>query len=356
MKKVVWLLLLCAIPFLFCGKKRKTTGTLNPLLARLAPANQLFRIDPGQKNILRAEKGSYFTIESDSFTLPDGFGPGEKIDIHIVEVTRSLEFGAVPVSLEFNHKGKDTLFESAGMFFINATYKDAPLMLKKDKKIEVKFRTKIQGSEFYVYAHDAAKGWVRHGHNREIHDFPGLIAQAAGTEARDSQPIVVGGDERAPRGRRRPISPAKPAVAAPAAAAQGALYRVYKIDRLTWWNFDYPKPNLTCLKGKITGSDSEYYSVTVFSKSELGAYTLSLEKDFRISFYRNTIARVVVIDEKGNVAKTPFFETSDEIGHHKLPDSKCEDVGPLKIEKIPEEISKDDAKLRKYFQKAGDGT
>ena len=312
---------------LFCSKSKNKPDF--PLLDKLKPANQYFHVNPLEKNLLRAEKGSFFTIEPDSFALPEGYQRGEMIEIHLIEVTKSIEFSALPISLEIEHKGTPTLFESAGMFFINATYKNKPLALRPGKKIEVKFRTDIQGEEFYVYNHDAEKGWQRHGHNQEIW----LIA--APRKAVPPRPFYV-----------------KPAVA----KAARALYRVYKIDRLTWWNFDYPKPDLTCLKGKVSGSDSQSYSVTVFSKSELGAYTLQLPKDFKISFYRNTTARIFVIDEKGNVARTSFFETSDEIGHHKLPDSKCEDVGPLKMETIPPEVLNDEVKLKKYFQKAGDGT
>src|SRR5688572_27917834 len=92
-----------------CGKGPKPTAF--PLLQKLAPANQLFKIDPRQKNIVRAEKGSLFTIEADSFVLPESYRAPEKIELHLIEVTRSLEIAALPVSLEFNRNGRDTLFE-----------------------------------------------------------------------------------------------------------------------------------------------------------------------------------------------------------------------------------------------------
>lgn len=322
---------MCLSVLLVCGTKPKKAESGFPLLDKLQPANQYFHINPLEKNILRGEKGSIFTIDPDSFTLPENFQRGDKLEVHIIEVNKSLEFGAVPVSLEFRNDGADTLFESAGMFFINVTFKDKQLSLAQGKTIEVKFRTDIQGKKFHVYAYDAAKGWERHGHNQEIW----LIAKPA---------------------PKKPAAPAKPAVAAPARAVSKALYRLYKIDKLTWWNFDYPQPDLTCIQGKIVGSESKEYSVTIFSKSKLGAYTLYLEKDFKISFYRNTTARIFAIDEKGNVARSDFFETPDEVGHHKLPESKCEDIDSLKIQKIPKDIAENEGKLRKFFQKAGDGT
>ena len=368
--KKPWLLVLFALPFLVvCGKKRAGQGGF-PLLSKLAPANQYFRIDPAQKNILRADKGSFFTIEADSLILPAPYKPGEKVEIHIIEATRSLEFAAVPVSLEYTNAGKETLFESAGMFYIAANYANEPLRLKPGKTIHVRFRTKISGDKFWVYYYDQQKGWVKQGHNREVTE-PVLIAQSAPAGAdentyaqprKDGQPGVE--IRRSRRDRRAPgTKPASPQVISvgaedspvkrdpKVAKIKSALYREYEIDSLSWWNFDYPQPTLTCLKGSITGSDAKHFAVTVFSKSELGAYTLYLGKDFKTSFYKNTYARVFVIDENGNVAKTAFFDTPNKTGHHKMADARCTDVGPLKMEKLPDDVVNDADKLQKYLRK-----
>lgn len=345
-------LFFCSAAYFGCKGKASTPAEM-PHLSKIRPANQYFHINPAEKNILKAEKGSLFTIAPDSFVLPADYQTGDKIEIHLIEATKSLDFAALPVSLEFQRNGRDTLFESAGMFYVAASYKQQPLQLRKEKKIKVKFRTNVKGDKFFVYNYDRDKGWLKHGHNQEVLLPPNLVAQAAmSEEAKESQPTVLGDTSIRVKGRKAPAKPAAPAIAMPG-RVRAELYRVYEIDQLTWWNFDYPKPNLTCLKGTITGSASEYFSVTVISKSELGAYTLSVPKNFKISFYRNTKAHVFVIDEKGNIARTPFFETSDAIGHHKLPKSKCEDVGPLKMEKVPEELEKNSDKLRDYLQKAG---
>jgi len=110
----------------------------------IQPAHQYFHIDPQVKNILKGEKGSLFTIEPDVFALGSEYKPGDKIEIEIVEVTQPLEFAALPVSLEFNDRGNETLFESAGMFYVGASYREKPLALKADKKIQVKFRTDVR--------------------------------------------------------------------------------------------------------------------------------------------------------------------------------------------------------------------
>lgn len=344
--------LFCSAAYFGCKGKPSSPVEI-PHLSKLRPANQYFHINPAEKNILKTEKGSVFTIAPDSFLLPADYQAGDKIEIHLIEATKSLDFAALPVSLEFRRNGRDTLFESAGMFYVAASYKQQPLQLQKGKKIKVKFRTNVKGDKFFVYNYERDKGWQKHGHNQEVMLPPNLIVQSADSEAKDSQPIVVSENYKGKKGRMAPARPAVAAPASPASPLRAELYRFYEIDQLTWWNFDYPKPNLTCLKGTITGSGSEYFSVTVISKSEVGAYTLYVPKNFKISFYRNTKARVFAIDEKGNIARTPFFETSDEIGHHKLPMSKCEDVGPLKMEKVPEEVEKNSDKLRDYLQKAG---
>lgn len=273
-----------------------------PHLAKLRPANQYFRISPAEKNILRGEKGSVFTIEADSFVLPKSYAPGEKVEVLLIEATKSLEFAALPVSLEFRHRDRDTLFESAGMFFVGAKYAGEELSLKPGKKIKVRFRTDVSGDKFFVYDYDAQKGWHKHGHNQEVMLPPVLISQKKPARAAYADEESEAGDTPAKESfagkkpRKRPAVPAAPAVAAPTAATFGEwdrerrktarvkseLYRVYEIDQLTWWNFDYPKPSLTCLKGTLTGSSSTYASVTVFSKSELGAYTLYEPNQFRI--------------------------------------------------------------------------
>lgn len=337
-----------------------------PHLAKLRPANQYFRINPAEKNILRAEKGSVFSIEADSFVLPKTYTPGERIEVLLIEATKSLEFAALPVSLEFRHRDRDTLFESAGMFFVGAKYAGEELSLKPGTKIKVRFRTDVSGDKFFVYNYDAQKGWQKHGHNQEVMLPPVLIAQTKRSKSEeyseDSEPTAVPAYE-APAGtraRKRPAAPAAPAIAAPAVSSKKArrsdrvkseLYRVYEIDQLSWWNFDYPKPSLTCLKGTLAGSASEYASVTVFSKSELGAYTLYEPNEFRISFYRNTRARLFAIDERGNIARTATFETPDTKGHHKRTDLPCFDLGTLKMEPVPDAIANDAAKLRSYLLK-----
>lgn len=333
-------------------KRGNPTKPPIPHLAALQPAHQYFHIDPNVKNILKGEKGSLFTIEPDVFALGADYKPGEKIAVEIVEVTQPLEFAALPVSLEFNDRGNETLFESAGMFYVGARYREKPITLKADKKIQVKFRTNVRGKKFFVYNYDAQKGWQRHGHNQEKMLEPTLLAQQADSEARDSQPV----DIREIR-RRRKTARAVPAVAAPAVPAPAAakavreLYRIYDIDRLAWWNFDYPQPNLTCLKGTLVGATGDEASVTVFSKKPLGAYTLYLPKDFRISFYRDTKARLFAIDEKGNIGRTGAFETPDTEGHHKRQDLPCEDLGTVKLAPVPEAVANDAKKMREYLGK-----
>lgn len=116
-----------------CSGKAPTKKEM-PHLAKLRPANEYFRINPAEKNILRAEKGSQFTIEADSFVLPKQFNNQDRIEVLLIEATKSLEFAALPVSLEFRDKERDTLFESAGMFFVGAQYDGAPLKLRPGKK------------------------------------------------------------------------------------------------------------------------------------------------------------------------------------------------------------------------------
>jgi len=360
--KLPWLGILSMLT-IACSHKAPTLDEM-PHLAKLRPANQYFRINPGEKNILRAEKGSLFTIAPDSFALPKHFRSGNLIEIHIIEATKSLEFAPLPVSLEFQNGGQSTLFESAGMFFVAAKYEGEDLSLKPGKKIRVKFRTDVSGDKFFVYNHDAEKGWQKHGHNHEVMLPPVLIAQQRATTPRYSDdeseaadtPVAEGRSGKRPR--KRPAAPAAPAIAAPSMPlasfgnkAIRELYRVYEIDRLTWWNFDYPKPNLTCLKGTLTGMASEYAAVTVFSKSELGAYTLFEPKEFRISFYRKTRARLFAIDEKGNIARTATFDTPKANGHHKNFDMPCFDLGEIKMEKVPDAVANDAGKLRSYLQR-----
>lgn len=339
-------------------KRGNPTKPPIPHLGAIQPAHQYFHIDPNVKNILKGEKGSLFTIEAGVFALGADYQPGEKIAVEIVEVTQPLEFAALPVSLEFNDRGNETLFESAGMFYVGASYREKPLTLKVDKKIQVKFRTNVRGKKFFVYNYDAAKGWQRHGHNQEKMLEPTLLAQTANSEPRDSQPIEYTEIRRAPRkAPARPVAVpvAAPAIAVPARAAKAVreLYRVYEIDSLSWWNFDYPMPNLTCLKGTLVGATSDRASVTVFSKKPLGAYTLYLPKDFRISFYRDAKARLFAIDEKGNIGRTGAFETPDTEGHHKRKDLPCEDLGAVKLAPVPEAVANDPKKMREYLGKGG---
>lgn len=335
-------LFLC-LAVLYACKGGNPPARRTPHLGAIQPAHQYFHIDPQVKNMLRGEKGSVFTIEPGVFALSADYQPGEKIEVEIVEVTEPLEFAALPVSLEFNDRGNETLFESAGMFYVGANYRQKPLALAADKKIQVKFRTNVRGKKFFVYNYDAQKGWQRHGHNQEKMLEPMLISQKG-----KSKPVYS--DTEAPVAFSVPASPARP-LPVVAAKAVRELYRVYEIDRLSWWNFDYPQPNLTCLKGMLVGATGDQASVTVFSKKPLGAYTLYLEKEFRISFYRDTKARLFAIDEKGNIGRTGLFETPDTEGHHKRKDLPCEDLGKINLAAVPEAIAKDPKKMREFLGK-----
>jgi len=337
-----------ALTALLACKRGNPTAHI-PHLAAIQPAHQYFHIDPNVRNIIKGERGSVFTIQPGVFALGADFKPGDKIEIEIVEVTKPLEFAALPVSLEFNHGGKETLFESAGMFYVGASYREKPLALTPGKKIHVKFRTNVRGDKFFVNSHDAAKGWQRHGHNQERMLEPTLIAQA-------KKPMTNG------RLRPAPAAPASPTVGKTGRSEDRSLkeekaitelYRVYEIDSLTWWNFDYPQPSLTCLKGTLVGAEGDRASVTVFSKKPLGAYTLYLGKEFRISFYRNANARLFAIDEKGNIGRTGLFETPDFKGHHKDMNRPCEDIGKVKLAPVPEAIVNDPKKMQEYLGKGG---
>ncbi len=366
-----------------------------------APTIQSFQIIPGKKQTITGERGTRITVP------PDAFAASGPVELKLVEVTDTFDALAVNQSLEFEQNGQPALFESAGMFNLRAYDGNKPLQLRPGARLGVQFPNRRPGDKFNVYTVKDGK-WKHHGHNQEVpackNPLKGRVVTAddkalpgVNIKVNDVSVAITdtkGNYDFCPSAglmyikftkvgfkqaecdfqRRDSISiDAKMATedssslssisigdvwtvgvcVSMADRKSGGLgtigTRLYQIDSLSWWNFDYPRNDLMCIDGFARDTEGKFASVTVLALDDIAMYRQpAYEGHFRISFMQKTRVRVLVTaGEKAGISKT--FTTWQKAGHHKVVSSDCMQVGAIKLKRVPEKFKKSKKALYAYL-------
>lgn len=295
------------------GKKKKKKTRYHKILEILAPAKTVFEIDSATGGTFTAARGTLVIVPRHAFVDFKQRKVTQKVRLELIEVIDPLDFVAADVDLTFYpERGGREMFQSAGMFRVNAhELSGGAVALAPNKAVRIQFPNIVAGDDFFVYRHDAEKNWKLHGHNQE--------SQGKGVQV----------------GTRR-----------------------YTIDALnTWWNFDKPKPEGACAKGKVfkaDGSEPKNYSVYSIGISYKGTFSRWVESGtaFKVNVHKAEKARFLVMETSGQIGISPVINVTDKTGFdgaEEGPQNFCQDIGLIKLEQLDEAVISDKKKLSDYL-------
>jgi hypothetical protein len=286
---------------------------------RLMPRRQSFTLDTAKKNTLSGRKGTHLVVPPDSFIDTKGKPVKGTVTVSLTEAVDSIDILGTNIPMVYyDNNGKKYQFESAGMFRVSASQGNKGLMLAKNRKIEVNFPNRRPGTRFNVYRLDSRGRWVHHGHNQE------MIADG------------------------------------------GASFRKYKIDWLTWWNFDHPTDQVACLTGTIEGVPLE--NMNSFMIKIVGIDKLQVDRGiilgntFRINSLINSKVKILLISDGKLAGQSKIISVWDKIGDKQGKKSgvMCQNIGTLAVKKDPvpirsnyslrEEVGITDVMVRDYAE------
>lgn len=295
------------------AKKKRT-----PAVARIfkvgAPTVTRFEIEVAVGGTYTAGRGTKIVVPGYAFVDAKGHKVTQKVKLELIEVIDPLDFVTADVDLTFyNDRGGREMFQSAGMFRVNAhELSGGAVALAPGKGVRIQFPNIKAGDEFFVYRHDAEGKWKLHGHN-----------QAAEKPGR----VFIG-------------------------------TRRYTIDALnTWWNFDVPKPEGACAKGravKADGTAAKNFTVHSIGISYKGTFNRWVEAGpaFKVNVHKGMQARFLVIATDGQIGISPVIAVTDKTGFdgaEEGPQNFCHDIGEVKIGPVDELILSDKKRLSDFL-------
>ncbi len=298
-------------PALLPGYKGRV---LLQLRASLQPERSLIEVEPALESRVTAGRGTMLVLPVNAFADERGRLVAKRVRLRITEVIDPLDFVGAGVDLTYmNDLGKLEFFQSAGMFKVDAeTVTGQRVQLAAGKKIRVEFPNIQPGDEFWVYRHNKDKQWKLHGHNQSFNNEGGF---RVGT-------------------------------------------RVYQIDALnTWYNFDKPLPEATCVKGSVKRKDGKpvsafaVYSVGISYKGAFSRH-VNGESAFKVNVHKAADARFLVFDNSGAVGITPVMRTSDKTGFDQAeegPKNFCQNIGVIELAPVPADILSHKTKLSNFL-------
>jgi hypothetical protein len=318
MNRSISLFVACAFLIVFSGLScSKNTDNQNLIkkfypLSTFSPPKTVKAIDPAVKNSVTGKKGIRLNIPADAFDLPRSFKKGDTVNIELVEVIDSFDYLVSGIGLNYvDYNGQQTLFESGGMYNVRASYKDKSIELKEGKKIEVQMPSLVKGEEFGMYRLDEDGRWEYNGHNQD--------APSSGTRFREGR-IVVAQFVKTEVG-----------------------VRIYEIDKLTWWNLDYPDKDTITIEGLIVnGDENAEYQIFVFGVEVRSVYSIvSKGKKISIRSLKKYNVRILVIGKDKKCGKSEVFKTSQE---------KTMKIKDIEIKELEKSILENQQKFEDYLE------
>lgn len=274
---------------------------------------QKFTVNPLEPMILSGEKGFKIEIPAHSFRLPQGFPKGNKISIFLIEITEPVDLITSGIDMSFiDSKGKPHLFESGGMYKLEASYNARRLALKPG--------VRLTATAPYMYGEPESMNVY------ELDPRSDSWKELGKEETREEMFEGEG----------------------------SIIHRFFNsIKNFNWINFDYPNPDTTCLTGGIIPMVKDS-SITVYvvGVDYLGYTSRGFSNnEFAMNTVRNKKVKIIAVDSKGNIAKSEVLKTSGNkqfIKENKKVD-QCMNIGKLKLEKPDPSIWKNKKEFKDFI-------
>lgn len=314
---------------------------ISPYLKALQNPPTVQRIDPTQENKVTGQKGVRLIIPKNAFTYQNGKLVKKEVEIRLTEVIDAFDFLTAGVGLEYyGQDGKQQLFESGGMFKVEAFGGGKELKIADGKSIQVMFPDIYPDKNFNVYKMDDQGKWVL-GEDKPKRltlssNYKNYVAQDEG-----------GNETWAPSAKARTVSE--------------TIRRVFGVivtstNKLSWLNIDYPNLLFSCIKGDlelVTPSSPQkrryvqVMAVGIDHSYIRNAWTPSGNYD--INVLKNKKVKLFAVDEDGNLGISDEITTPDKTGYSRGKESP--ENYKMLVEKITlQRVEKDVFKNRNKFK------
>jgi len=150
------------IVFSSCSLFRKETSKyVKPPIPGLDPAYTNFHLDAGAGGDIKLESGTILSIPADAFVDKDNKAITGLVDIKYREFHNAGDVYLSGITMNFNDKGRNWNFQTAGMFDIRASQNNQEIFIRSDKNITVKMASFDKGGDYQFYRLDEKdKGWT----------------------------------------------------------------------------------------------------------------------------------------------------------------------------------------------------
>ncbi|XDD49089.1 hypothetical protein AB3N59_11690 [Leptospira sp. WS92.C1] len=139
---------------------------------------------------------------------------------------------------------------------------------------------------------------------------------------------------------------------------EGFQFQIYsKIQSSGWWNFDIPKPEFTCITGKIKNNNFKNLNIQAIGIDYFGTSygNVDASGNFYLNVLKDQNVKVLVTRFSTNPSHSkeigflPTFRTQNITAHTSASPSKCQNVSEIGMIPIPEDAIKDRSKFLKII-------
>jgi hypothetical protein len=161
MNKTFQLLLTCAVLFCFyaCNTSEGPSYAIERPFKTINLDYDTFTLDASEPKVVRLANGSSIEIPENAFVDKNGKVVTGKVSLQYREFHTAADILTSGIPMLCNDENGETKpFESGGMFEIGATANGEEISIAKDKKINVRMASKVEGDfDFYYLEEDGGK-------------------------------------------------------------------------------------------------------------------------------------------------------------------------------------------------------
>lgn len=148
----------------------ETIEFLEPPIKDVTIPLETFLVNPQKDTILYDQKGTLIKIPKNAFLDAKGKVVSEPVNVTFRSFSNPLETYIAGIPMTFtNEKGEEMVFESAGMFEINAQLAEENVFVNPENKIEVTLSSFTDDTNFNTYdLNPETNEWVKTGKDKII--------------------------------------------------------------------------------------------------------------------------------------------------------------------------------------------
>ncbi|WP_244939947.1 hypothetical protein [Leptospira adleri] len=245
---------------------------------------------------------------------PRSFPKTNRVEVRVINLNNHADFifAGIPTQIGGPSRNPILLLESTGMFYVSFFNEDGRrIEPKKNLSVELLPLANPNGSNVYRYTK---------GHWDLISEKPETVTRS-GIEGADSVP-----------------------------------FQIYsKIDFSGWWNFDKPKPEFTCVTGKILAKNPEEFSIQGIGIDYFGTSHGSIEPSgvFTLNVLKDSNVKIIAVftpknkKAKKEIGFLPTFRTQNRTAFSAEKKPQCQMISEITTFPIEDSVFQNRAQFLK---------